>query len=378
MMGFQTLMMVAAMAGAITTGVGQAQAGDAPQPPITHDEVSALVTNTLVYSKPDHPGETTAAYLRPDGTGLAATRDGNGMGEVRRIQWAILSDQRFCIANAGRKPWEGDCGTLSVEGEDAMLVPAEGQRWPGKLLQGDAWSLDAPTRKLTGRAAVEALVGNTFLLMPLGGGRASTAIYLLPDGTVRRGADGLDDGGVPEFTNWVLQAPERWSLRESDGSLCIGDVEPGTGRPDYCAAVSLAGDTVVFRDNANHRLLYGTLLQGDARSLSPAASAAVKEMEDALVGNTLMLANPAEETIVYFQADGTGRVHRRGGVTGDEANPFHWLLRTDGSLCIAEGDAKFHEVDCGAISVVGDAVTLKGPGGPAVSGRILKGNARKL
>ena len=376
-MGLKTLMMVAAMAGAITPGVGQAQA-DTPHPPTIHDAVSALVTNTLVYSKPDHPGETTAAYLRPDGTGLAATRDGKDMGGVRRIQWAILSDQRLCIANVGRKPWEGDCGTLSVEGEDAVLVPAEGQHWPGKLLQGDAWSLDAPTRKLTGRAAIEALIGNTFLLMPLGGGRPSTAIYLLADGTVRRGADDLDDGGVPEFTNWVLQTPERWSLRESDGSFCISDVEPGTRRPDFCAAVSLAGDTVIFRYGPNHRLLHGKLLQGDARSLSPAASAAVKAMQDTLVGNTLVLANPAEETIVYFRAEGAGRVQRRGGATGDEARPFRWLLRTDGSLCIAEGKAKFHDVDCGVISVVGDAVTLKGPGGSVVSGRILKGNARKL
>ena len=166
----------------------------------------------------------------------------------------------------------------------------------------------------------------------------------------------------------------RWSFRD-DGRLCFTDAGKAAAAGD-CLTVSITGDRVTLAGR-DGRAAYGTLLEGDARGLAP-ATPATKAMADALAGNTLVFTRPdrSGETALYLQADGTGRAVQ-GGEGG--AQPVRWSLRNDGRFCVFSAQAKApKEGDCATLSIAGDRVTFQAPGRPAMSGKLLKGNARTL
>lgn len=364
--------MAAALLGFAHGGDFAAHALDETPPQVTHAAARALVGNTLVYAKPDQPGRETGVFLRLDGTGQAVTRGPDGAGEARAIRWANLSDGTFCVTDAGRPAWDGDCGKLLVAGTLATLTPASGPVWSGRVLEGDAWKLDpasASSGKLSGRAAIRALVGHTLVFTPEGGGREYRAHYFMADGTVRRA-----HSEEPRFDHWVLQPDEKWSVRGENDQLCLGG---GAWKTDFCVDISIVGDLVTLREEKIGPL-HATRLQGDARNLSPAAEAAVKAMADALVDNTLLLKAADRQgdtdSVIYFQRGGTGRAKWRSAAPG----PIKWLIRLDGNLCVAERQKAFQDNECAKLSVDGDAVTLAAPDRFTIPGRILKGNALKM
>lgn len=369
MMRVRAWMIAAALLAA--PGGSPARAEEAPRPVVPHEAARLLVGNTLVYTKTGRDGEETV-YFRLDGSGLAATHGEHGPGEARPIQWATMSDGQFCIADRGRKIWDGDCGSLSIDGDAATLAPASGPAWTGKLLAGDARHLDPVTagqQRLVGAAAVGALTGNTLVFIPMGGSREYLAFHFLADGTVRRGQN--DD---PDFDNWVLHRDERWSIREDDGALCL---HGGESKQDYCAAITVTGDLVALT-SAGARMTHGRLLPGDARNLSPAAEAATNAMMDRLTGHTLSFvrpddASPKKEVAIYFQRGGAGSARERSGGGPGAAKPVKWLMQPGGKLCIVDDGRKFGNGDCAALSIDGDTVTLNGQGRPTITGRLLRG-----
>lgn len=365
-------MIAAAMLGFTHAGGFAAHAQEKPAPKVAHEATRALIGNTLVYAKPGQPGDETGVFLRLDGTGQAATRGPDGTGEPRAIRWANISDGTFCVTDVGRKPWDGDCGVLSVDGTRATLAPATGPAWTGRVLEGDAWKLDPATRseeRFIGKAAIQALVGNTLLFITEGDGREYRAHYFMANGTARRAHN-----DQPYFDHWALQPDERWSIRGEADQLCFSG---GAWKKDFCATISIAGDLVTLHDDRIGPL-HARLLPGDARKLSPAAAAATRRMIDALVGNTLLMKatdrNAKADGIVYFLRDGSGRARWRDGAPV----PMRWLLEPGGRLCIVKREREFRDEDCVDLSIDGDAVTLASPGRPAIPGRILKGNALKM
>ena len=370
-MQIRTWAIAATILGLAQAGSFAARAEEAPRPEVPHQAARALVGNTLVYAKPDRPGEEIGVFLRLDGTGLATTRGADGTSAPRAIRWANVSDGSFCITDVGRKPWDGDCGILAVDGMRATLTPASGPVWTGRVLEGDAWRLDPATlseARFSGRAAIDALLGNTLVFMTEGGGREYRAHYFMPAGKVRRAHN-----DQPDFNHWALQPDEKWSIRAQDDQLCLSG---GAWKGSFCAAIAIAGDLVTLRDDRIGPL-HARFLKGDARHLSPAAEAATRKLADALIGNTMLLkaADRQAETdsIVHFLRDGSGVAK-----WSDRAlTPIKWLVQADGKLCVAEERRDFRDQDCASLSIDGDAVTLAAPGRPAIPGQLLKGDARK-
>jgi len=360
-----TMMVLAHVAGLA------AHAQGAPPPRTGFDAVRELVGNTLVYAKPGQPNAETGVFLRLDGTGFAVTRGRGDAGEPRAIRWASVSDGRFCVTDVGHEPWDGDCGVLSVDGMRASLTPKSGPVWPGRVLAGDAWTLDLATAsaaRFEGKAAIAALVGHTMIFGPTGGKGEDRAHFIMANGTARRAHN-----DQPDFDHWALQADERWSIRGADDQLCFSG---GAWKEDFCATVSIAGDLVTLR-HARAGPLHARLVQGDARNLAPAADVANRALAAALVGRTLLLKAAARQATtdsrLYFQRNGASLAKR-----GDRAiEPMQWLLQRDGKLCVAERRRAFRNSDCTTLSIYGDGVTLKAPGRPAIPGRLLQGNALK-
>lgn len=360
---------VAKILGFALVGSLAANAQETRHPQVAHDAVRALVGNTLVYTK---SGSETGVFIHLDGTGQAVTRGPDRAGEPRPIQWANLSDGKFCVTDVGRKPWDGDCGILSVDGANATLTPTSGPAWPGRVLEGDAWKLDPATRsdeRFIGKQAVQMLVGNTLVFIPQGGGREYRALYFTANGTTRRAHN-----DQPDFDHWVLQPDEKWSIRGEDEQLCLSG---GAWREDYCTALSVVGDLVTLRDRRIGPL-HAKLLKGDARSLSSSAEAATKGIADALAGNTVLLkaADRQAETdsVMYFLRDGSGRA--KWG--GRPPTAIKWLLQLDGKLCVVEQQAEFRNDRCATLSIDGNALMLTTPSRSDIPGRILKGNALKM
>lgn len=370
-MQIRTLAIAATMLGLAHTGSVAAHAEEAPRPNVPHQAARALVGNTLVYAKPDRPGEETAAFLRLDGTGLMATRGPDGASEPRPVRWANVSDGTFCITDAGRPLSDGDCGILSVDGTRATLTPASLPAWAGRLLEGDAWTLDPAGlwgERLAGKAAIDALVGNTIVFIPEGGGREYRAHYFMPAGKVRRAHN-----EQPDFDHWVLQADEKWSIRGKGDQLCLSE---GQWKGSFCAAISIAGDLVTLRDDRIGPL-HARFLKGDARHLSPTAEAATRKTADALTGKSLLLKaadrDAETDSVVYFLNDGSGSAKWRDGAP----TSIKWMVQTDGKLCVAEQRLEFRDQDCVNLLIDGDTVTLAAPDRPAIPGRLLKGSALK-
>lgn len=362
----------AALASIAQLATPAAQAEEERRPEVPHAPLRALVGNTLVYAKPDQPGAETGVFIRLDGTGRAVTRGPDDASEPRAIQWSILSDGKFCVTDVGRRAWDGDCGILSVDGSLATLAPASGPVWPGRILEGDGWKLDPATpsdKRLVGRAAIQALIGNTLVLLPVGGGREYLAHYFMVNGTVRRAHN-----DQPYFNHWVLQPDEKWSIRGESERLCFSG---GAWEKVSCTPVSVSGDLVTLHDE-RVGLLHARLLKGDARNLSLAAGAAAKKKADALIGNTMELKAADGRTgaggVVYFGRDGSGRAKWRDGTLA----PVKWLLQLDGKLCIVERQREFRDSECSMLSLDGNAVTLGSPDRPALLGRIVKGNALRM
>ena len=370
-MQIRTWVIAGAMMGFAQIGNLAASAQEASGPQVAHRATRDLVGNTLVYAKPNRPDEEIGVFFRLDGTGRAVTRGPGGAGEPRAIRWANVSDGSFCITDVGRKPWEGDCGILSVDGTRASLAPSSGPIWSGKVMEGDAWKLDPATfsaERFVGKAAIDALVGNTLAFIAEGGGREYRAHYFMPAGKVRRAHNDR-----PDFDHWALQPDEKWSIREKDDQLCLSG---GAWKGSFCAAIAIAGDLVTLRDDRIGPL-HARLLKGDARHLSPATEAATRTMADALVGNTMLLKaadrQSTTDSMIYFLRDGSGTANWRNGVPA----PIKWLVQAGGKLCVAEQRLEFRDKDCVSLSIDGDAVTLAPPDHPAFPGRIVKGNALK-
>ncbi|WP_343714557.1 hypothetical protein [Inquilinus sp.] len=360
------LALAAAAVSALAVGAA-ARAADAPGTIDGWRAVEALIGNTLVVTQPGQPGGESAVFMLPDGTGRVAERKGGVADPPWAVQWAFRSDGLFCVSDPSGTAADGDCVTLSIAGDTATLAPKDGPAATGKVLHGDAWQLDPAGAKspVTGKAAGRLLAGNTVILMPLGGSGEVAAFYFLADGTGRstRQDDAAD---TPDAF--------RWSLRD-DGRLCFTDTGKAAADED-CLTVSITGDRVVLAGR-DGRAAYGRLLDGDARGLAP-ATPATRTMVEALAGNTLVFNRPdrSGETALYLQADGTGRA-ARGGEGG--AQPVRWTLRNDGRFCVFPAQAKApQEGDCATLSIVGDSVTFQAPGRPAMSGKLLKGNARTL
>lgn len=337
-----------------------------------HDAVRALIGNTLVYARADQPGAETGVFVDLDGTGWAITRRPDDAGTARAIRWANSSDGMFCIADPGRKAWDGDCGKLVLEGSLATLTPAGGPAWPGRMLEGDPWRLD-PARPsappVSGKAAIRRLIGNTAVFIPEGGGREYRAHYFMADGTARRAHN-----EQPDFDNWVLQPDERWSFRDGDDRFCLSG---GGWKEEFCAGIAIAGDLVTFH-HLRAAPLNARLLPGDARNLSHQAEAAARKTADALVNHSLWLKaadrQATTDSIIYFMRDGSGRAKRAGGA----AVPIKWLVQREGKLCVVERRLDFRDDDCSFLSIDGDQARLSMPGRPTISGRLSKGNAHKI
>lgn len=361
---------LAATVSALAVGAA-ARAADAPGTIDGWPAVEALVGNTLVVARPDQPGGESAVFVLPDGTGRVAMRKGGVADPPRPVQWALRSDGLFCVSDPSGAASDGDCVTLSIAGDTATLAPKDGPAATGKVLPGDAWQLDPAAGAkgtATGKAAARSLIGNTLIVTPTGASNEVAAFHFAADGT-----------GRSAWQEAALGMPDafRWSVRD-DGRLCLTSARTPTGSDGDCVTVSITGDRVAMARQGG-RSTYGRILQGDARGLA-SATPATKAMVDALAGNTLVFARPdrpGEETAFYLQADGTGRALQGGGQGKPE--PVRWSLWNDGRFCVFSAGAKAPlEGDCATLSVAGDSVTFMAPGRPAMSGRILKGNARTL
>jgi hypothetical protein len=115
-----------------------------------------------------------------------------------------------------------------------------------------------------------------------------------------------------------------------------------------------------------------------AQTAGPVAGkAAIK----ALIGNTLVFTTPDDPGVkvsLYVLADRTGRYAKDGGDTTEKPESVQWSVREDGMFCVAATGATPQDGDCAAISIAGDDVTLKSKNDPAIAGKLLKGNPRKL
>lgn len=347
-----------------------AQTSDLPPKEVGHDAARRLVGNTLVYAKADRPDERRSVYFRLDGSAWATEPEAGDVGKTRAVRWATISDGRFCISDPRLSPWEGDCGTLTIVGDDARLQPRNGSAWLGKILNGDPRYLDpsSPTSSsVSGRAAIDALVGNTLVFVPYGGGREYLALYFLPGGRVRRAHN-----DVPDFDNWVIEADEKWSIGHKDERLCLSG---GAWTQTLCVSVAVADDLVTL-GRTNGGPLHGELRIGDARNLSPAAFIAAEKARAALAGHTLLFRSPdrGDERLFYFRRDGSGS-----GKRGDRApGPIKWLLQPSGKLCLTGGRPAFRNDDCASLTIDGSRVTLTSPGRPEISATLVKGRAPGL
>ncbi len=124
--------------------------------------------------------------------------------------------------------------------------------------------------------------------------------------------------------------------------------------------------------------MFGAALgQTAGNGAAVAGKAAVK----ALIGNTLVFTtpgNPGDEIALYILADGTGRFTTDGDDTAGRPKSIQWSIREDGMFCVVEVGETRKDGDCVALSIAGNTVTLKPKDDPALSGKILKGNPRKL
>ena len=74
--------------------------------------------------------------------------------------------------------------------------------------QEDAWQLDPATtseKRLVGRAAIHAIVGNTVVILSAGDKRETSAQYYMANGKMRRARN-----EQPYFDNWDLEPEEKW------------------------------------------------------------------------------------------------------------------------------------------------------------------------
>lgn len=336
---------------------------------VTHDAVRALIGNTIVYSRPGPGSRQTGVFLHLDGTGWAAVRSDSQASAAQAIRWASYSNGTFCVTGTGNEPRLNHCGALSIRGTRVTLAPASGPIWSGRVLEGDPWQLDPGSRssqRRDGRDAIRALVGNTLVFIPYGGGREYRAQLFLADGTVRSAHNDR-----PDFDHWALRPDERWSIGGNGDRLCLNG---GAWTEELCTTLSITGDLVTL-GHARVGPLHGLILQGDARNLSHAAEARAARLADALAGKSILLKaadrQAATDSIMFFRPDGSGLARWHEGAP----KPTKWLVRLDGKLCVTEQRLEFRNEDCAALSIDGNAVTLASLGRPIIPGTLLNGNA---
>lgn len=224
-------------------------------------------------------------------------------------------------------------------------------------------------KRLVGRAAIQAIVGNTVVILSAGGKRETSAQYYMANGKMRRAHN-----EQPYFDNWDLQPEEKWSVRGEADQLCVSG---GGWKEDLCLGIAVAGDRVTLQGN-RIGLIHGMLLKGDARNLSPEAGKANKAKARALIGNTLFLKaadrQADTDSAIYFLRDGVGRAK----LGREAAVPIKWMLQLNGNLCVIEGHQEFRDNNCTSLSINGAAATLAAPDRAPIPGQILKGNTFKI
>lgn len=332
--------------------------------------IEKLIGNTLVYADPSQPGAERGVFLRLDGTGFAGRK---GQPHSDPIRWAILSDGELCLYQEGQKPWEGDCGLLSLAVGRGGLTPNPGPRWEVSTLEGDAWHLDSRMRGVSrrhGASAINRLVGNTLVFRAIGSAEPDdTAFHFLAGGTLRSAINAAQD-----FHDWQLQPNESWAVQPADEALCL--TRPKVAEKS-CFEVMVYGDLVRLSDAQKGQALFATLLQGDAHFLSPEASALARAMGDQLVGRSIVLSAAARgagsDSIIHFQADGMGRA--QWGSTPFAA--IKWVVKPGGILCTTPAQRHLQARDCAALSIKGDRIELSGPRRNPISGRLVEGHVRQ-
>ncbi|WP_218579012.1 hypothetical protein, partial [Vineibacter terrae] len=81
---------------------------------------------------------------------------------------------------------------------------------------------------------------------------------------------------------------------------------------------------------------------------------------------------------LYFLSNGTVRFDEQSRQHATPPASIRWSIQDDGRLCISEPGEPLRDGHCFTASITGDDVTISMTDRPAVSGKLLKGNARKL
>lgn len=110
-----------------------------------------------------------------------------------------------------------------------------------------AWA-QAPAAPLSGKAAIQALVGNT---VEVNNGGQKNAMYFSADGTALSTADEAD------------QKVGRWSVG-AGGQFCVVD-KGETPQQNDCADLTITGNTVTFKIGTSE--MSGTLVKGNPNKL---------------------------------------------------------------------------------------------------------------
>lgn len=367
-------MRIVALAAAVLAmqqGPARTASTQATEPTSGWEAVHALMGNTLVLTWPTF---TSAIYFLPDGTGFSARQVGEARGEPGPIRWGVQSDDKVCVTAAGQAFSDENCTHMAMTGDRVALILDEQTRLPGRVAQGDAWGLEAGVDTITGKAAAEALIGNTLALTILGSSEASLIFRFQADGTGQI-FDHLDNSDTPKSL--------QWSLRD-DGGLCW-KADEDTPDESRCFAVAITGErvTLTFQEQLQGRRQFGKLLKGDVRHLSPEAVAAQEPIATLLVGNTLVfkpINDSGEEraSYTYIEANGAGRSARSNGGVVSDAKPVQWVLRGADTLCIAPIGGKSDDGQCASISLDDDNVILTPDDGSQWSGKLLPGNPWNL
>ncbi len=372
---------VALMAWSLDGLAAQAVAPGGPARDDPSKAVYVLVENTLVETT--GAGTETAAFYAGDGSGWRAVRKDGAMAAPQALRWGARTDRKLCTAPPGQPFREPDCREIRVDGALADWPTADGGRGHGQVLPGDAWGMEAratgrPVRALSGREAVEALVGNTFLAQSLGGAGDNGAYHFQADGSGHVLA--LEEGNDPDYIAGTHVLPIRWAYDPKRG-LCIG--EPGQApQAGQCRSVSVAGERVLWRMESGFPFP-GRLAAGDPRKLSATGLREAEALRARLIGNTLVVIRPDRpgERAVFLQADGQGRAAvRENGQTGP-TQAMQWMLRPDlERLCLSQVSvsvrrAKFSHGECVQLRIDGARVRLVPREQPALEGRIEPGNA---
>ncbi len=130
-------------------------------------------------------------------------------------------------------------------------------------------------------------------------------------------------------------------------------------------------------------LMLPPMMMGTALAQSGRAPATLtgKAAAAALIGNTLVFTRAGtagQDGAIYFLSNGTVRFDEQSRQHATPPTSIRWSIQDDGRLCISEPGEKLRDGHCFTASITGDDVTISMTDRPTVSGKLLRGNARKL